>query len=264
MSKNIKELLNIHKDKTCHLVGHGPSLDKYLDELQNLDKSSNIIFSVNDVDEFTNLVPDYWLICNPCYDIHELSKRVNNFKDTTFLYSDSYELTSENDMKSLLNVRFYSYDSVHFNSEPNIFHVKGWRLGCKRGWIDCCSNIIKDRLTLQEYLQEISGYDKHYSTGDTGILHALAFSVILGCKNIVIYGVDLDYSIGYVGKIKSTHGDSFEYWMDRLKSDFYIINKSANLLKINISYLGYNNSLKEIFDGKVPDKVYESSCIDYN
>jgi hypothetical protein len=212
----------------------------------------------------TNLKPDFWLICNPCYNIETLSDRVNSFPDTTFLYSDSYELTSEDDMKSLLNVKFYSYDSVHFNSEPNFFYVKGWKLGCQRGWIDCCSNIIKGRLTLQEYLQEISGYDKHYSTGDTGILHALAFSVILGCENIVIYGVDLDYSIGYVGNIRSTHGDSFDYWMDRIRSDFYIINESAKLLGINISYLGYNNSIRDIFNGKAPDKIYDSGCRDYS
>ena len=42
----------------------------------------------------------------------------------------------------------------------------------------------------------------------------------------------MDYSIGYVGKIKSTHGDSFEYWMDRLQSDFYIINESAKMMGI--------------------------------
>jgi hypothetical protein len=265
MSRDISELLNLHKDKTCHLVGHGPSLDKYLDELQNLDKSSNIIFSVNDVDKFTNLVPDYWLTSNPGYTVDVLSSRINKFKDTTFLYSDCYDLTNEEVVKSLLNVKFYSYDSVHFNSESNIFSVKGWRLGCKRGWIDCCSNIIKDRLTLQEYLQKLSGYINHYSTGDTGILHALAFSIILGCRNIKIYGVDLDYSVGYTNGIPSMHGDSFDYWMDRIKSDFFIINESAKMMGIKLTFLGGSSTISSIINSNmIPEKVYQSDTKEYN
>jgi hypothetical protein len=52
--------------------------------------------------------------------------------------------------------------------------------------------------------------------------------------------------------------------MDRIRSDFYIINESAKLLGINISYLGYNNSIRDIFNGKAPDKIYDSGCRDYS
>jgi hypothetical protein len=125
-------------------------------------------------------------------------QRINKFKDTTFIYSDVVDETPYDTVKSLLNVKYYSFDNFHFKSQPNIFFVKGWRLGCKRGWLNCCDHIIDGRLTIQEYLQKVSGYKYHYSTCDTNILHAIAFSIILGCKNIYLYGIDLNYKIGYV------------------------------------------------------------------
>jgi hypothetical protein len=270
MSIKIEELLNLHEDKTCHVVGHGPSLTDHISYLKSVDKAKDIIFSVNDVDLFTQLEPDFWLTTNPDYTVQKLYDRINKFSNTTFLFSDCYDHTDPDTINSLLRVKHYSFDSVHFNSEPNIFHVKGWRLGCQRGWINCCKNIIKDRLTLQEYLQKVSGFKYHYSTADTSILHALAFSVILGSKNIKIYGVDLNYNIGYVGghltgNNGATHGDSFDYWMDRILSDFYIINESAKLLNIKIEYYGFNDNLNKIINQNVPpEKIYESNCKEFN
>lgn len=269
MSTRIEELLNLHKDKTCHVIGHGPSLGEHLSMLEKLDKEKNIIFSVNDIDIFTNLIPDFWLTTNPDYAIEKIYNRINKFPNTTYLYSDCLDHTDSEFIQNNLKVRNYSFDSRHFNSEPNIFNVKGWTLGCL-GSFNCCKNIIKGRLTIQEYLQKISNYESHYTTGDTCILHALAFAVILGCKNIKIYGVDLNYSVGYVGghltgNNGATHGDSFDYWMDRIMSDFYIINESAKLLNINIEYNGLSNSLNEIINnGLKPNKVYESNCKEYN
>jgi hypothetical protein len=196
--------------------------------------------------------------------------RINKFGNTTFLYSDVVDRTDKNTVKSLLKVKYYSFDSFHFKSQPNIFYVKGWRLGCQRGWLNCCDNIIEGRLTIQEYLQKISGYKYHYSTGDTNILHTLSFSIILGCKNIYLYGVDLDYKKGYVnGHLTdnngATHRDSFDIWLDRLQSDFYIINESAKLLNIKITYLGDSDLLKDIFINNIsPKKVYESDCKNYD
>ena len=89
-------------------------------------------------------------------------------------------------------------------------------------------------------------------------------------KNIKIYGVDLNYNIGYVGghltgNNGATHGDSFDYWMERIMSDFYIINESAKLLNIKLEYIGFSQQISEIInDGVVPEKIYESNCKDYN
>lgn len=270
MSIKLEELLNLHADKNCHVVGHGPSLQPYLDDLSKINKDKDILFSINDVDKFTNLIPDYWLTTNPDYSVPNIYQRINKFKDTTFIYSDVVDETPYDTVKSLLNVKYYSFDNFHFKSQPNIFFVKGWRLGCKRGWLNCCDHIIDGRLTIQEYLQKVSGYKYHYSTCDTNILHAIAFSIILGCKNIYLYGIDLNYKIGYVngyltGPDGATHGDTFDHWMDRLQSDFYIINESAKMMGIKIHYLGFNDYLKKIFiDGISPNKVYESECKNYD
>ena len=54
------------------------------------------------------------------------------------------------------------------------------------GSLDLAKQLIDgDRLTIQEYLQEISGCDQHYSTGDTVAFHAIAFAIIMGCNPIM-------------------------------------------------------------------------------
>jgi hypothetical protein len=92
----------------------------------------------------------------------------------------------------------------------------------------------------------------------------------MGFDNIYVYGVDLDYTKGYysgylTGRGGAVHGDSFEYWMDRIKSDFYIISQSAKLKNININYLGYNKEIGDILnDNKIPTKVYDRNCKNYD
>jgi hypothetical protein len=269
MSKDISNLLNCCSDKIANVFGHGPSLQNYLSHLQNLCKDNEIIISVNDVDSFTNISPDFWVTSNPDYSIPKIYDRINKFPNVTFVYSDVVDVTESSIVASLLKVKYYTFDSFHFNSEPNIFYVKNWRLGCKRNWLNCC-DYITNRLTIQEFLQKISKYENHYSTGDTNILHALSLAIILGCKTINLYGVDLDYSKGYVSghltnEKGATHGDSFDYWMDRLKSDFFIINESAKVLGIKINYFGDSIALKNIFiDNIRPEKVYKSDCKNYD
>jgi hypothetical protein len=268
MSKDISEIANSKFGLKSHVVGHGPSLNQHLENLCTLPENE-ILLSVNDVDRFTGLRPDYWITSNPEYTIPTMYERINKIKNTTFIYSDVVDTTDKQIVNDLLSVPYYTFDSFHFKSQPNIFYVKGWRLGCQRGWLDCC-NHIKKRLTIQELLQQISGYDKHYSTADTNILHALALSIIIGSKNINLYGVDLDYSKGYINGHLSDgrgaiHRDSFDYWLDRIQSDFYIINESAKKIGASIRYYGDSNLLKSIFDYSTrPNKVYESDCRNYD
>lgn len=268
MSKDISNLLDSKKGVKSHVVGHGPSLSRYFDRLVNLD-SQEIILSINDIDKFTGLVPDFWLTSNPGYTVPIMYERINKTKKTTFIYSDVVDTTDKKLVDNLLKVPYYNFDSFHFDSKPNIFYVKGWRLGCQRGWLNCCE-YITDRLTIQELLQKYSGYDNHYSTGDTNILHALSLSILLGSKDISIYGVDLDYSKGYINghltdEKGAEHRDSFDYWLDRIQSDFYIINESAKKVGANIKYFGDSELLKNIFDYSIrPNKVYESKCKNYD
>lgn len=275
MSIDIEELHNIHSDKVCHVIGMGPSLEEHINILENIDKSKNIIICVNDFDLYTKLIPDYWLTINPCYCIGDVTvipssqvitnfyKRINKFPDVIYLYGDNYDHTPVDKINELLNVKFYSFDNMHFNSEPNIFWGGGQRLGCDRGWVNCCKNLIPGRLTIQEYLQKITGYDKHFGTGDTCIVFALAFAIIFGCKNINLYGIDLDYTMGYYGGAK--FDDSLDRWMPRIKSDFYILCESAKAIGCRIKYFGYNDDLYRIINNyEIPERVFESNCKNYN
>ncbi len=267
-NKVISEILDSKLGYRSHVVGHGPSLSRYSKMLSDMG-NNDLILSINDVDRFTGLVPDFWLTSNPDYSIPIMYERVNANKKTTFIYSDVVDTTDKTLVDNLLKVSYYTFDSFHFQNQPNIFWVKGWRLGCQRGWLNCCKH-IKKRLTIQELLQSYTSYDKHYSTGDTNILHALSLSILIGTKDINIYGVDLDYSKGYINshmtdKNGAKHRDSFEYWLDRIQSDFYIINESAKKIGVKINYFGDSPLLKNIFEYSIkPDKVYESNCKNYD
>ncbi len=260
---NIEDIFGKESAKIAHVFGHGPSLSNHLNKLSNLDKYKNILISLNHVDTMTNLIPDYWITTNPEFSVEKYHQRINRFENTTYIYSDVMDLTPPERVKELLNVKYYSFDNVHFKSQSNIFYVKDWRLGCKRGWIDCCSRIIPGRLTIQEHLQSFSNYEHHFSTTDTTILSTLAMAVLLNPKEINLYGVDLDYKLGYVNN-SITNNDSFDLWMDRILSDFYIINESANKIGIKINYFGLNVNLNKIINERLkPDKVYPSDCKNY-
>jgi hypothetical protein len=260
---SIEEIFGKESDKIAHVVGHGPSLSNHLNTLSNLDKSKNILISLNDIDKMVDLIPDYWITTNPHYTIENFHNRINKYENTTYIYSDVMDLTPPERVKELLKVKYYSFDNVHFKSQPNIFYVKDCRLGCQRGWIDCCSRIIPGRLTIQEHLQRFSNFEHHFSTTDTTILSTLAMAVLLNPKEINLYGVDLDYKLGYVNNY-TTNSDSFDFWMDRILSDFYIINESANKIGIKINYFGFNVSLDKIINERLrPDKVYPSDCKNY-
>ena len=287
MSHKIQELIDSEVNRVSHVVGHGPSLSRYSDDLLRLDKENEMIVSVNSVDEMTKLEPDYWVTANTEYLIPLAYKRINKFPNTTFIYSDAIDQTPVAGIDKILDVKYYSFDHKHFKCQPNLHFVHGRLFGCTHqfknhqwpgmkyvkwpdlGLIDCCKAIIPGRLTLQELLQKHSGFHFHYSTGDTCILHALAISILMGSKEIHIYGVDLDYSRGYVGKhltdnFGAVHRDSFDFWMRRLLSDFYIQYMSAKKLGIKIHYHGDCIYLRKIFNGEmIPRTVYPSDCLDY-
>ena len=93
---------------------------------------------------------------------------------------------------------------------------------------------INDRLTIQEQLQKVSQYTEHYSPGDSVILHAIAFAIIMGCNPIYIAGMDLDYSVGYAdGKGASTN-DGWKREQSNLINDLRILNESAKKRNIEI------------------------------
>ena len=83
-------------------------------------------------------------------------------------------------------------------------------------------------------------YTKHksrYNTGHTVALHCLALAILLGCSKIYIFGVDLDYSLGYVDKKTSNH-ESFSPWLPEILEDFETIKESSRNIGVEI----YNTS----------------------
>jgi len=92
------------------------------------------------------------------------------------------------------------------------------------------------RLTVQEELQRVSQHDEHYSPGDTVILHAIAFAIIMGCNPIYVGGMDLDYAGGYAGGNSAPIGadDVWHKQQFNLINDLRILNESAKNRGIQI------------------------------
>ena len=90
------------------------------------------------------------------------------------------------------------------------------------------------RLTIQEELQRKTNYHEHYSPGDTVILHAISFAVIMGCNPIYVAGMDLDYSVGYVNNNPSPSDDGWQKQQRNLINDIRIINESAKNINVDI------------------------------
>lgn len=256
MSVKIEELINKEKNKVGHVCAMGPSIKNKLVDLNSLDRDKNVIISCNDVDVMTDLTPDYWVLANQDYKISKLYERFNKFKNVTLFYADSCDSTDRELVKNLLNINFYGYDQRHFNSRKlDSSHKYADNLNMcnpnKNGSSyreRCCENIIENRLTIQELLKKISNSDEHYGTGDSVAIHMVALGVILGCNPINIYGVDLDYRLGYVdGKTINPNLSEYDMWMNNIKRDLSIIRDSSKLLNIEINYFGFNKEIENIF-----------------
>ena len=105
----------------------------------------------------------------------------------------------------------------------------------------CCARIEQDRPTIQETLQQSCNHDKHYSTGDSVALHAIAFAIIMGCNPIYVAGMNLDYRLGFAKAERPTNrfvnAGTFGHWellQNGIKSDLTIINESAKNNNIRI------------------------------
>ena len=145
-----------------------------------------------------------------------------------------------------------NFDFTEYGNNPIMWHPP--RIGGREGWAGfdlygrCCKH-KRCSITIQEKLQEISGCDKHYSTGDTVALHALSFALLMGCNPIYVSGMDLDYSRGYADKTKPVPMGHYTMWQDNSKNllnDMEVINISANLLGTKIINL-YKDSWYDKF-----------------
>ena len=136
------------------------------------------------------------------------------------------------------------------------------------GWSragNCCHRADKSRLTIQEYLQKISGHERHMSPGHTVIMFGIMFAVIMGCSPIYLTGMDLDYEAGYANNsnefdihgMHNTNRGNLGHWKyvykNFLLDDMKILRESAELMGIKIINLN-KNAWYDVFEfGNLPE-----------
>lgn len=229
MKLEFKDVINKESGKTAIAIGMGPSLGKHIEQINKLSQNkAYVIISCNDVDKFTSINPHYWVWANSEDNIKKTYQRLNS-KTAIVVYADSVDLTPRNKVASLLSVDYLPYDQRHTQNNHR----------CGGG--KCCDFAIPGRLTIQEELKKYTNYNKLYGAGNTVALHMLSLGVLLGCKNIFVTGVDLDYSKGYVhghnaAQARAAHGrsESFTRNLSTILSDVEVIRDSAKNIGADI------------------------------
>ncbi len=236
MKLNIPSIINIHQGKTAIVVGLGPSAKADIPKITN----EHIVISCNDFDLMTDIKPHYWVHANSVDTIQKNYRRYNS-KGATIVYADSVDLTPKDIVDRILEVDYIAYDQRHFQSQK-----------CKENNSLCCDHLDKGRRTIQEELQNYTGFAHHYGTGDTVAVHMLALAILLGCRDIYVTGVDLDYSKGYVNgsHVPYNRHNDIKPHMGRIIQDFYKIWESAKRIGTNIYLTSPSTPLKEIFQVK--------------
>jgi len=255
MKLTFDDIVGKHRDVPGLVIAHGPSLNEYLPRLGEIYGKGFVFFGMNHWYTIYDISPDYWTLASvpfPGTDSIPYHYKRANALSNTLVYADSTDLVDREWCEQNVTTNYLPYDQRHFQQKrcsqliKEIPHYGGFTPS-----EECCKQILP-RLTIQEQLQHLSGFDRHYKTGDTVCLHALAIAVLCGCNPIYLTGIDLDYRLGYAGNI--TVKDNWPIipnLMDNLQGkiaeDFLIINESAKLLGIKIYNLNHK-SLPNIFE----------------
>ena len=142
------------------------------------------------------------------------------------------------------NLEFYGYgNNCHMWQKPDVKDFPDWIKnihGKIAGAWNVRSKCCKSRLdiTLQEKLQQLSGYDKHAGPLATVGFCAISIAIMMGCNPIYISGLDLDYSLGYADSdydySSQINAGNIGHWKKIYKksilNDMSIINESAKRL----------------------------------
>ena len=236
--ESISDIVECESSKIGLCIAYGPSLIPYLDKLRSISLNTNkqyCLLSVNKFeDQFKDIKVDYRIVANNFASVI-LNYDFYNIANTTLFYSDSVDCTNKKIVEKLLNINYLSYDQRHFFNNP-----------CSPK-ANCCNQIVDNRLTIQEELMKYTKSKIFYSSGSTVSLHMLAFSILLGCKIIYLFGLDLNYKVGYVN-VKITNKDSFEPYLDNILNDFKIINNMAKNIGVKIYSTCKNSPINNIFE----------------
>jgi len=233
---NFEQVKNKHNGKIAFVCGIGPSLSDTINHIIK-ERENIILVSCSDIDLISNLHPDYWVWANT-KQVGGLIDRLKGMPNASLVHADSVDLTPRLWIEeNLENLNYIGYDQRHFNNQKCN--------NCPNG----CDNFIEGRLTIQEELQKFTDNDEKYSSGDTVAVHMLALSILLGCKEIYITGVDLDYRKGYYSSYMSPHSAvEFDIYIDNILNDFRIIRDSAKNIGVEIYNTSNTSPLKTIFE----------------
>jgi hypothetical protein len=130
MKLKTEDLINKHKDQPCIVALHGPSLDKDLEKIEELQKNKAYLrISVNEWFNYFKIKPDYWIassgeftiqnsmIPSMVWDRHyRWPKNVFNKFNVPLLYNDTADFTSEEFIQQNLKCDYYPFDTRHFKN----------------------------------------------------------------------------------------------------------------------------------------------------
>lgn len=239
MSKiEFKDIINRESGKNAVVLGLGPSLKAHIEKVKQLGNDF-VIIVCNDIDTYTDINRfDYWVWANSQYTIKHTHERLNS-KNAFVVYADSVDLTPREKVDQLLTATYTSFDQRHFDGRK-----------CAYGL--CCDHIIPGRLTIQEEYKNYTNYHTYSTSSDTVAIHMLYLAVLLGCKNIYVTGLDLNYAKGYVngGKVHQVYIDEFNLVQGRTLDTIKTINDSAKNINVNIYCLDQGLPISNILEYK--------------
>ena len=229
---------NIEKDKIGLCIATGPSVIPYVSDLNMMsddNRNKYCFLGLNQFENHFDFNVDYRVVCNDYLTVARNFKLFNSNSSSTLLYSDSADLTDKYVANKLLKIKYLSWDQRHFNNKECINKAK------------CCKQIETNRLTIQEELMNYTKSNVYYSNGSTVSIHMIAFSILLGCKIIYLFGLDLNYKLGYVTS-NQKNNDSFEPHLKNILNDLEIIDNMAKNIGVKIYSTCNNSPINNIFE----------------
>jgi len=273
MKLSLDDVVDKHKNIPCVVGCHGPSLNAHREKIEGGQSEGKIIrLSTNKWYEFFNTPPDYWVLSNSETTVQNQFQIMNEAGSPVF-YADTVDLVDPDFVKENLKVDYLPYDQRHFKTNKCIDIFNDFRQFYEKSkcfdfkeygnnetmWAPprcyenfagfdphgaCCNRIKKNRATLQEQVQKLSGHSQHCSTGDTTAMEMIMFAILFGCNPIYIAGMDLDYSLGYATVGGGTRPREEEYAFAKVRpnlfNDLKVLNESAILRGLQIVDLNKN------------------------
>ena len=256
MLTDIISIIDKHKGKTGIVFAHGPSAKKHLPKLlaQSKDKSNFCFISMGEIDRVQQKLNirfelDYWVMANSVMNILNSSDRFNSIPECTLILADSVDISPLTSAWARLKIPSMSYDQRHFDNKPCInCKIPDVIRDGKMEFVTWPCRVIPGRLTVQEHLQKYTKYESHFTPGSTVALNATAMAILMGGKEVHVYGVDLDYRGGYVDNTTVEYTTGFDPDVDYIVKDFDTIVKSAYNIGVKLINFSPNSPIKTVME----------------